>query len=131
LEVSSPGVDRPLRSQRDFCRFAGEEITLRLRLPLAGRRNFQGILGIEPDGQFGLTWRDLPPEPQAGRRPGGKPARRVKGGKTGKAVKAGPSPRPAEPSAGDSVSDDAPVGQKMVFSLDEIERARLVPKLKF
>ncbi len=126
LEVSSPGVDRPLRTARDFIRFAGEEITLRLRLPLSGRRNFQGILSVEPDGQFALTWRDVPAEPKPGRRPGAKPAGRTKTGKSGAAS------RPGAAGADAAVAPDhmAP-GQKLVFSLDEIERARLVPKLKF
>jgi ribosome maturation factor RimP len=126
LEVSSPGVDRPLRTARDFNRFAGEEITVRLRLPLAGRRNFQGILSVEPDGQFGLTWRDVPAEPKPGRRPGGKPAGRAKTGKSGAASR----PAAAGSDAAAAPDDMAP-GQKLVFSLDEIERARLVPKLKF
>jgi ribosome maturation factor RimP len=34
LEVSSPGIDRPLKKEADFERFAGSEITLKLRLPL-------------------------------------------------------------------------------------------------
>ncbi|MES2771446.1 MAG: ribosome maturation factor RimP [Pseudomonadota bacterium] len=44
LEVSSPGLDRPLRKASDFERFLGSEIQLRLRIALAGRRNFNGIL---------------------------------------------------------------------------------------
>jgi ribosome maturation factor RimP len=44
LEVSSPGIDRPLKKESDFERFAGAQITLRLRLPLNGRRNFSGML---------------------------------------------------------------------------------------
>jgi ribosome maturation factor RimP len=46
LEVSSPGVDRPLVRARDFERFAGVEIRVQTKLPLddAGRRKVQGIL---------------------------------------------------------------------------------------
>lgn len=44
LEVSSPGLDRPLRKIADFERFAGHEAVVKLRAPLAGRKNFQGIL---------------------------------------------------------------------------------------
>ena len=44
LEVSSPGIDRPLKKESDLERFAGSEITLKLRLPLNGRRNFSGTL---------------------------------------------------------------------------------------
>ncbi|OYV92911.1 MAG: ribosome maturation factor RimP, partial [Ferrovum sp. 37-45-19] len=39
LEVSSPGLDRPLKKEADFVRFAGEKVQLRLRMPLAGRKN--------------------------------------------------------------------------------------------
>lgn len=42
LEVSSPGLDRVLKKAADFERFAGSEISLRLRLPVGGRRNFCG-----------------------------------------------------------------------------------------
>lgn len=52
LEVSSPGLDRPLKKAADFARFAGQEATVKLRLPMPGvgnRKNFQGILHA-PDG---------------------------------------------------------------------------------
>jgi ribosome maturation factor RimP len=51
LEVSSPGIDRPLKKEADFERFAGSEITLKLRLPLTGRRNFSGRLQGVLDGK--------------------------------------------------------------------------------
>lgn len=51
LEVSSPGIDRPLKKEADFGRFAGSEITLKLRLPLNGRRNFSGRLQGVLDGK--------------------------------------------------------------------------------
>jgi ribosome maturation factor RimP len=44
LEVSSPGMDRPLRKEADFVRFKGEMIKLKLRVPLQGQRNFVGVL---------------------------------------------------------------------------------------
>lgn len=48
LEVSSPGVERPLVSARDFERFAGNEVILRTSRPIAGRRRLSGMLrGIE------------------------------------------------------------------------------------
>ena len=60
LEVSSPGLDRPLRTARDFARFAGQKARLKLRVPLEGQRNFVGVLcdaeagkvGLEVDGQL-------------------------------------------------------------------------------
>ena len=48
LEVSSPGINRVLRKERDFRMFAGSPVRIRTRRKLTGRRNFQGILeGME------------------------------------------------------------------------------------
>lgn len=49
LEVSSPGMDRPLRKAEDFERFAGETVKVRMGMPTAtGQRNFTGkLLGIK------------------------------------------------------------------------------------
>ncbi|MEW6313846.1 MAG: ribosome maturation factor RimP [Pseudomonadota bacterium] len=44
LEVSSPGLDRALKKERDFTRFAGEKVQVKLRLPLEGRKKFVGVL---------------------------------------------------------------------------------------
>ena len=50
LEVSSPGIDRPLFTPAQFGRFVGEEAKLTLRVPVDGRRRFQArILGVEGD----------------------------------------------------------------------------------
>ncbi|KXJ53614.1 ribosome maturation factor RimP [Neptuniibacter pectenicola] len=50
LEVSSPGVDRPLFTLEQFAAYAGSHIQLRLRIAYEGRRKFKGILnGIEGD----------------------------------------------------------------------------------
>ena len=55
LEVSSPGLDRPLKRPQDFARFVGELVQVKVRLPLNGRRRFVGKLnnvgeaGIELD----------------------------------------------------------------------------------
>ncbi|MEI8384499.1 MAG: ribosome maturation factor RimP [Nitrosomonadaceae bacterium] len=44
LEISSPGMDRPLKRASDFVRFTGELAKLKLRVALQGQRNFVGIL---------------------------------------------------------------------------------------
>lgn len=44
LEVSSPGINRPLRRRQDFERFSGQLIRLRTVEPLGGRSNFKGML---------------------------------------------------------------------------------------
>lgn len=51
LEVSSPGLDRPLRKPADFVRFAGEQVDIRMRVADAdGRRRFVGLLRAAADG---------------------------------------------------------------------------------
>ncbi len=48
LEVSSPGMDRPLFTLEQFAAHVGEQVKVKLRSPLEGRRNFQGLLrGVE------------------------------------------------------------------------------------
>ncbi|MFV3371108.1 ribosome maturation factor RimP [Pseudomonas sp. NY15435] len=48
LEVSSPGMDRPLFTLDQFARYVGEQVKIKLRTPFERRRNFQGILrGVE------------------------------------------------------------------------------------
>lgn len=44
LEVSSPGLDRPLKKERDFARYAGQKARIKLRVPVEGQRNFVGVL---------------------------------------------------------------------------------------
>ncbi len=44
LEVSSPGLDRPLKKLADFERFRGSEAQLRLSLPIGNQRNFVGVI---------------------------------------------------------------------------------------
>ncbi len=50
LEVSSPGLDRPLRRERDFARFVGRSARIRLLEGVEGRRNFSGTLRGARDG---------------------------------------------------------------------------------
>ncbi len=58
LEVSSPGIDRPVRKTADFTRFAGEQVRVQTHAPVAGRKKFKGKLeGIE-DGLIRVTVED-------------------------------------------------------------------------
>ena len=50
LEVSSPGLDRPLKREADYVRFAGAMVALTLKLPLAGRKKFEGVLAQREGG---------------------------------------------------------------------------------
>jgi ribosome maturation factor RimP len=60
LEVSSPGLDRPLKRIGDFARFAGQEASVKLRAPVNGRKQFQGLLKAPRDdggeGKLGLIF---------------------------------------------------------------------------
>jgi ribosome maturation factor RimP len=55
LEVSSPGIDRPLRRPDHFVRFLGKRVRLRSHVPLDGQRNFSGTLATVTAG--GVTLR--------------------------------------------------------------------------
>jgi ribosome maturation factor RimP len=44
LEVSSPGLDRPLKKAADYARFTGQEIELTLKMPFQGRKKYRGVL---------------------------------------------------------------------------------------
>ena len=55
LEVSSPGVDRPLFSVEQFARFLGEEAKVQLRLPQDGRRRMAGRIVAAADGRVTLA----------------------------------------------------------------------------
>ena len=50
LEVSSPGLDRALKKPADFERFAGQDVQVRLSMPVANQRNFAGVLQGLKDG---------------------------------------------------------------------------------
>ena len=155
LEVSSPGLDRPLKKAADFERFAGERATVRLRLPFQGRRNFEGLVTVEPEGRFGLELVEPEPAPKgaAGRRGakgGGKGVKRSNAKSSDKVLTnaADGAGKEAGIDAGVDARDGArdgatksspgaraeaapPPARKLVFSLDEIERARLVPDYRF
>jgi ribosome maturation factor RimP len=88
LRVSSPGLDRPLMSDRDFLRFAGREVIVQLSEPHDGRRKFTGRIGPVRDDAVELACQDgtfaVPLEkigkarlkfdmPQGGHKPGKKP----------------------------------------------------------
>jgi ribosome maturation factor RimP len=54
LEVSSPGVNRPLVKEDDFHRFLGKNAKVRTRLPLEGQRNFKGKIADVTAGRLEL-----------------------------------------------------------------------------
>ena len=63
LEVSSPGLDRPLKKPADYARFAGEQVELTLKLPFQGRKKYAGVLmsnakAGEAEGGWRLVFND-------------------------------------------------------------------------
>jgi ribosome maturation factor RimP len=113
LEVSSPGLDRPLKSAADFERFAGEQVELTLKVPFKGRKRFRGeLLG------HGSGWR-IVLEPTAA----AVAAQRHAASKSAKKAVAVAAPGPAESAASEAKVLD--------FSLDEVREARLVPVIDF
>ena len=55
LEISSPGLDRPLRKEADFLRFAGQKAEVRMRVPGAdGRKRYTGVIKGLKDGVLTL-----------------------------------------------------------------------------
>jgi ribosome maturation factor RimP len=112
LEVSSPGLDRPLRKAADYVRFAGEQVEVTLKMPFKGRKKYRGELQSLGDGStsFRLVLAD---------------ERAAAKGKAGKAAAPGKA-RVAAKAADEPASEQA-----LDFSLDEVREARLVPVVDF
>ena len=107
LEVSSPGIDRPLRHEQDFVRFVGSVIDITLKVPMGAsaagqvspnRKKFRGTLERADAGGWQIVWSDEPPV---------KPGQRV-------SKKRVPAPL-----------------QALGFTLDELRDARLAPIVDF
>jgi ribosome maturation factor RimP len=54
LEISSPGLDRPLKRAKDFERFSGERVQVKLRIPINGRKRVAGVLQNVREDRFEL-----------------------------------------------------------------------------
>ena len=117
LEVSSPGIDRPLKTEKDFERFAGELIDITLKAPIgvaavagstisANQKKFRGTLErpeqADPSGDGTPAWQIVWTD-----EPAGKPGQKI------------------------SKNRVPPPLQAMGFTLDEIHQARLAPVVDF
>src|SRR5690349_22705617 len=60
LEVSSPGIDRPLVRARDYRTYIGHEAKIELSDPIEGRKRFRGIIGAATDDTMTITLPDAP-----------------------------------------------------------------------
>ena len=134
LEISSPGLDRPLRTAADFERFRGSKINLRLREPVDGRRQFTGVLEGDGPGDWVLVWSDEPDPAVRPRRPGERrvkaPLRsRAKGAKGVKGAAAQARSKAADAAAAGEGGDAG--ARRLEFRLEQVEKARLVPQLAF
>jgi ribosome maturation factor RimP len=58
LEVSSPGLERPLRNVADFKRFVGKKARVKVRHPIGGQKVFVGVIGESDDNGFELLLED-------------------------------------------------------------------------
>lgn len=58
LEVSSPGLNRPLKREKDFIRAVGQKIKVKTAVPMKGRRNFSGVLQSFENGMLQLKLDD-------------------------------------------------------------------------
>lgn len=56
LEVSSPGLDRPLYTEAQYARYVGETVSLRMRIAQQGRRRFKGVISAVENGELVLTF---------------------------------------------------------------------------
>lgn len=56
LEVSSPGLDRPLKTEAHFERFAGQQVVIVLKQPFEGRKSFKGVLGRAQGDAAATGW---------------------------------------------------------------------------
>jgi len=54
LEVSSPGLDRVLKKEADFMKFVDAKASIKLRMPMEGRKNFVGVLKGLVDGNVSI-----------------------------------------------------------------------------
>ena len=70
LEISSPGLDRPIKTHEDYERFKGELVSVQTNLPINGRKNFKGsrrglnakqevVISIENDLQISIEIREI------------------------------------------------------------------------
>ena len=114
LEVSSPGLDRPLKKSADYARFAGEQVELTLKLPFKGRKKYRGELQALPDAAS-EGWRLVLAKDSA------------KEAATRAVRRAAARSDDAGPAAG--VAEN--VDQALDFSLEEVREARLVPVVDF
>lgn len=59
LEVSSPGIERPLLRPGDYARFEGHPVKVRTTDPIEGRRNFKGVISRSGDETFVIELEDV------------------------------------------------------------------------
>jgi ribosome maturation factor RimP len=119
LEVSSPGVDRPLKTPDHFARFVGEEVAITLKVPFQGRKKFSGVLCESQDANAAST--------ESGRAWG----LVLKGPDADKPLSKTAAKKLAKDKANGVAPPDQEMDEVLGFTLDEIREARLVPEVSF
>lgn len=104
LEVSSPGLDRPLKTAAHFARFVGEQVEVTLNAPFQGRKKYRGTLESSPTGTD-AGWRLV--------------------------LASEAAPRGARKAASTLKASEPGQAQALDFMLDEVREARLVPVVDF
>jgi ribosome maturation factor RimP len=145
LEVSSPGLDRPLRTADDFRRFGGHAVELTLKQPFQGRKRFRGVLmaAAAPVGEPSDQRSDQRSDEPSAARPHerfellldehvGVPERVLSPSKVRMKPSVASTSR-ASASAIASAKAQSPIESNAVlgFELNEVREARLVPILNF
>ncbi|MDI1349540.1 ribosome maturation factor RimP [Aquabacterium sp.] len=118
LEVSSPGVDRPLKTPAHFERFLGEQVEISLKAPFKGRKKYSGVLCTSQDGDEAAI---------------------ASGQAWGLVLKPADADKPLSKTAAKKLAKDQAAGiaapqdvyEVLGFTLDEIREARLVPEVSF
>ena len=123
LEVSSPGVDRPLKTPAHFARFVGERVEISLKAPFQGRKKYSGVLCLPVSEDGSATQASLPEGSAWGLILSDKAAKAPLSKTAAKKL--------AKAQAGAAPGAEAPQDQLLGFTLDEIREARLVPEVSF
>jgi ribosome maturation factor RimP len=106
LEISSPGLDRVLKTAKDFWRFRGQPVRVRLNTMVESRKRFDGMVSSVEEDEVTFLIAD-----------GGEPTKSVR--KSGKSIK-----------AADKAASVESGGEKTVcVKLGQIEKARLIPQI--
>ncbi len=134
LEVSSPGLDRPLKTLTDFERFVGVRVKVRLYQAVDARKRFDGVVLAVDGDRITFDLSDESAETSAGKSKVGKKMSKVVGKSAeGKSALSKSKVKAAVVVLSNEVvelaADKLVAGKKITVTLSDIERARLIPDI--